>query len=263
MEKINEECIDQECMLRCHECKICCHMYVCNCPDSLITCHLCKHIHLLYRHLQEKDNNGNLSTNAEFMSTFENNENELYASTELRHAVKIIAKGNQEADFETVKSNADEKLQLMQQALDRSTQEDVEAIQHLSAQLTAALNTFQSLVARKATKMSLKRREPPNKKIEVQRFFSTRKKQKLSKRVRFAKPDRKGMQQINATFTQKMLNQTDAQKTGSKLPMRNTVDTKCRVPKGELVCILGYRIVATESNALESRQKSHDLISKK
>ncbi|XP_065062405.1 uncharacterized protein LOC135689183 [Rhopilema esculentum] len=217
VEKIDEECDVQECMLRCHECKICCHMFVCNCPDSLITCHLCKKIYLLHRYLQEKSSNDMVSSNCEF----ENGQNESYASTELQNAVKMIARSSQEADFERVKTNTNGKLKLMQQALDRSTREDVEAIKQLSAHLTAALSTFQSLVKRKATKISLKGKEPPNKKIAVQRFFSTRKKKKMTKRIRFAKQDRKVMEKINATFTEEMISIKGQQRGGPNIPARN------------------------------------------
>ena len=68
-----------------------------------------------------------VSSNCEF----DNGQNESYASTELQNAVKMIARSSQEADFERVKTNTNGKLKLMQQALDRSTREDVEAIQQV------------------------------------------------------------------------------------------------------------------------------------
>ena len=46
--QLSSKCNNADCMLRCNECNICCHMYQCQCPDSLINCGLCKHIHLVH-----------------------------------------------------------------------------------------------------------------------------------------------------------------------------------------------------------------------
>ena len=49
-------CTDSSCQVKCSECNICIHQYVCNCPDSLIQSTICKHVHLLQRFLLQPNN---------------------------------------------------------------------------------------------------------------------------------------------------------------------------------------------------------------
>ena len=49
--RIASACEETNCGLRCQECCVCVHLYVCNCPDNLITSTICKHIHLVNRYL--------------------------------------------------------------------------------------------------------------------------------------------------------------------------------------------------------------------
>ena len=44
--KDNDTC---SCDLRCYECKMCIHSYICSCPDSAIQFNMCKHIHLVLK----------------------------------------------------------------------------------------------------------------------------------------------------------------------------------------------------------------------
>ena len=45
------ECENKPCNFICSECNICCHVYTCTCPDSLIYNTICKHVHLVHRKL--------------------------------------------------------------------------------------------------------------------------------------------------------------------------------------------------------------------
>ena len=49
--RIASACEETSCGLRCQECCVCVHFYVCNCLNSLITSTICKHIHLVNRYL--------------------------------------------------------------------------------------------------------------------------------------------------------------------------------------------------------------------
>ena len=51
VDQLLPKCNNPECMLRCTECNICGHMYQCQCPDALIICGPCKHVHLVHRYL--------------------------------------------------------------------------------------------------------------------------------------------------------------------------------------------------------------------
>lgn len=43
------------CPLKCVECKMCIHEFICTCPDSAIKSHMCKHIHLIRRQLVHQE----------------------------------------------------------------------------------------------------------------------------------------------------------------------------------------------------------------
>ena len=50
---VSKSCQNENCQERCTECNVCIHQYSCNCPDSLITHSICKHIHLVRRYTME------------------------------------------------------------------------------------------------------------------------------------------------------------------------------------------------------------------
>ena len=45
--------LDEACQLKCKECNICIHQFICDCPDSLIHNTICKHVDLLQRYLKD------------------------------------------------------------------------------------------------------------------------------------------------------------------------------------------------------------------
>lgn len=49
-------CMDSTCQIKCEECKICIHQFICNCPGSLIHNPTCKHVHLSQRYLTAMEN---------------------------------------------------------------------------------------------------------------------------------------------------------------------------------------------------------------
>ena len=49
VERLSTKCPIKECRLRCEECNVCVHLFLCNCPDCLINSTICKHIHLVQR----------------------------------------------------------------------------------------------------------------------------------------------------------------------------------------------------------------------
>ena len=49
---INDTCNESSCYLKCVDCGVCMHTFMCNCPDSLVLNNMCKHIHLVRRFMQ-------------------------------------------------------------------------------------------------------------------------------------------------------------------------------------------------------------------
>ncbi|XP_022091647.1 uncharacterized protein LOC110979845 isoform X2 [Acanthaster planci] len=49
VERLSITCPVKECRLRCEECNVCVHLFLCNCADCLINSTICKHIHLIQR----------------------------------------------------------------------------------------------------------------------------------------------------------------------------------------------------------------------
>jgi len=58
--RVNEKC---NCELKCDECKICIHTYICTCPDSAIKFNMCKHIHLVQKLINDEADNMNVDNN--------------------------------------------------------------------------------------------------------------------------------------------------------------------------------------------------------
>lgn len=181
-----EEC-DQNCALRCDKCKICVHMYCCNCADALIRHTICKHIHLTV-----------IVTTKNTQTVTQDDKNVEELSTEnLLSAVQTDA-----CDISTLKQNIMRKLSVL-------------TAQVQLCYSIPALHAIESHIqtACKATSISsdLKRcfstttNCPANKKITPQRpFYSTKSKRKRPT-IRLAKPTQKEKQNICVLLREKKL----------------------------------------------------------
>ena len=179
-----DDCTETQCKLRCSECDICYHFYVCTCPDFLIYSSVCKHIHLLHRYRLINDNS--------FMESVEaGNCNMLPNAAEVGEKEKITAMlSNPHIDtFEQTRIRTESVLLELLSHIRCSTRNHADAVSHVLKQATALKNTFISMRNNKNVyQLKPLSSGPHNKGIEKQRrFFSTTKKRKTAN-IKLAKP---------------------------------------------------------------------------
>ena len=189
-------CMDNGCQIRCEECKICIHQFICDCPDSLIHNTICKHVHLLQRYLAAKKDQTEEPGEPAFPQYIDPD----YKEKE----VKLVASGLQQKDKiqdnlnETLKEATKRQLLVMLDQLNDCDNNEV--LQVLSKKLTAAKHLFISMKEQKSlSPLKLITSSPANKSIDKQnRFKSTKKKRKRTNKVRFAKPTKEDISSLFA-----------------------------------------------------------------
>ena len=168
---VSKSCQNENCQERCIECNVCIHQYRCNCPDSLITHSICKHIYLGRKYTMET---------VEYPESGEHCQQ--YMSTEqLRNEIDNInvhIKSEGPIDVEGVKGRILQKLLRIMNGVQLSN--DIMSLKQLDKSLNAAENLFISLNKSKSlTHLHTVTNAPANKKIDVQKkFYSTIKKKK-------------------------------------------------------------------------------------
>ena len=175
------------CQLICKPCNVCVHMFCCSCPDCLITGSICKHIHLVKRHI----------TPEERLTKVQVDPVCLPGEVEL---VKSCLRGTQVTATDELKTRIESRLLLMKGEVQRSS--NIEALRQLEKQLTAAQSLFESLSKQKNPLKTLiaKTTAPANKIQPVQpRFYSTKKRHHPTK-VRFARPTRDEQEELMETL---------------------------------------------------------------
>ena len=184
-------CTDSSCQVKCSECNICIHQYVCNCPDSLIQSTICKHVHLLQRFLLQPNNpteNGDGSS-----PIFDTNSVHEDEVTYKHKEIKLVEEhlkldAGPPKDIQSLRQRLRETLLVLADRV--MTCDNKSSLQELEKQVNSARHLFSSMNKNKPLKhLEVTRQFPGNKKIETQlRFHSTKKKRKLPKNVRFSKP---------------------------------------------------------------------------
>lgn len=173
----------QNCQLNCQECNICVHMYVCNCPDSLIATTICKHIHLVCRYSTCQDDNyaGQWSEDGTYYSeTQSTNQDE-----------KNFAEKSAEIDFlkDCLKkaSNNDRETDRERQQLERS--------------INSAHSLFISIREHGNKHLPIPKENAPHNKnvVPQKRFFSTKKKSRKIN-VRLVKPSKEEKMEITGNW---------------------------------------------------------------
>lgn len=116
VQRVQDQCPEHPaCRLSCQECNICVHLYVCNCPDSLILHTICKHIHLVQRSLSLEANEMKGKT-ADSISA-EGNEN--YDQEEVERLTRFAQIPNQ-VDVASVRNRVTRRLSDLQGLVSQS-----------------------------------------------------------------------------------------------------------------------------------------------
>ena len=184
-----EVCRDPTCDLKCLECNICIHQYMCSCPDSLIQSTICKHIHLIETVISTESMPAELSCEMEPTDTLDDKRSK-YVDLELHVLAEHASKTDSLSDIATHRENVKGKLLALLSQVQCCQHK--QPLQQLEKQLNAAQSLFTSLQNRKPLKeIQPKSRAPANKNIQPQlRFYSTKKKRKRDSNVRYSKPTR-------------------------------------------------------------------------
>ena len=175
--------------MRCSDCNICIHMYVCNCSDSLIRNTICKQVHLLQRFLFPH-NFQNGDCNLQHQEAQNEKEEVAILTDHLRH------NGNLTKDVKIVQERLKENLIILAEEVTKC--DDKYALQQFETHINSAKHLLASLRNRAPlNQLQCSRPCPGNKRIERQtRFYSTKKKRKSSQKVRFSKPTRSDKERL-------------------------------------------------------------------
>lgn len=206
--KLMSACKEPNCQLKCPECRICVHLYVCNCPDSLITSTICKHIHLVCRCDNSQDEfinsqgyNDAACDNDDIQWSRGDNKH-LEKSSELnflRECLRQTANNEGTSDREVKKKALTAKL--LSIVTDVEGCDNDNALQQLERSINSANSLFISIRDHgKKNLPSPQNKVPHNKNIVPQkRFFSTKKKTRKIN-VRLAKPSKEEKILITETW---------------------------------------------------------------
>ena len=202
--RIASACEETNCGLRCQECCVCVHLYVCNCPDNLITSTICKHIHLVNRYLNgssvPKDNLSqfprpeNSSMDPDYQEA--SSDTAYYDSTnEMNFLRDCLNKGAVGEDGESTieRTKRSLKAKLLRMINDVEVCEDEDALQQLEKSVNSSYSLFTLIKQHKYTTSAIsaaipKGSAPANKKIEVQKRFYSTKRKTQKRNIRLAKP---------------------------------------------------------------------------
>ena len=203
VQRIHSKCPkNPSCRLTCRDCQICIHQYVCNCPDSLILHTLCKHIHLVERYRKREPNDLTIETDDENVDGDDNSYN-----LEEINRLRSFAQSDDKVDFLSIRNRVTRKISNLLSEASRS--KDLTNLLQLGKQINSAHSLFLSVeknnTAPEVINMSDKARATPaNKNMEKQlRFFSTKKKSKNVKKIRFAKPTKEEKEQFLDDYKEK------------------------------------------------------------
>ena len=134
-----DKCLNNACQLKCSECNICIHGYICNCPDALIHNTICKHIHLLQRYLAK-----NSLDAAEIFNIEEIMQESDYKSCEVKLVSSELNKDvKSPSDVTSIWNKLQEKLRPSAKELDNCADKD--SLAHISSKINASYYLYKSL----------------------------------------------------------------------------------------------------------------------
>ena len=195
-----ESCTDASCSLRCKRCNICVHIFLCNCPDSLIRSTICKHVHLLQTALATKEIKENCDI-TDIPSTFDHCDADRKAY--IKEVVKVLANNMPKQRERNEVSQVIQRLQGHFQQIDtdiNSGCHSKDSLLQFEKQILAAKSLLDATNNKTPLHTLPVANIPGNKRIEPQpRFFSTKKKRKHTNHLRFTKPSDDDIKKIFGT----------------------------------------------------------------
>ena len=219
------------CSIRCSECNICVHMFICNCADALIKSSICKHIHLVARLQSTIANNTPLCSSATYNDISLCTEKDESISdtgafsgcTEEGLLLETLQDKTMLANIATVRKDVQRAISSLSGYLQKI--DNIGTLKEIRSYITSAINLIRARQSIPQTFPATKT-EPATKHVEKQRpFFSTKRKRKKAA-VRLQKPTAKEKDYICTALLQKTsLYGTDS-KTAVATLSRNTLSKR-------------------------------------
>ena len=159
VEKMQEQC---ECKVKCKECDICPHMYVCSCLDATLHATVCKHVHLVEMTYNQHTNKP--------ISTTETTE------IDYDYFTNIMSQEKNPPNLLLTKTKFLQHLTELEMIAKSCTNQ--EAILAATKHVRAAMSIIKALESQKEEKrLTMKRKHAPNQNMEKQlKFYSTKRK---------------------------------------------------------------------------------------
>ena len=180
--QLNKTC-PYKCSTRCNECEICVHMFICSCPDALIKGSICKHIHLVGRVCFNSTTG--MGSDPEPTHPEADSSHESYSEGENMEKNTLLATLQDKAllsDASAVRS--DVHTCILSLAGYIQTIDDIGILKEVKSRIISTINLIQAnqQIPNLFPNTNL---QPPTTHVDRQRpFYSTKKKRKISVRIR-------------------------------------------------------------------------------
>lgn len=161
--KVRDLCDQENCLLRCTECNICTHIYICGCPDNLLSNNICKFIHSICI-----SQNDYVETNKQVLNFEQENQT---VSNNLEPLEPAICKKHKSTIMETVLAQVDSLKGLLTAKKDSFTEEE-------ACNLKKKLDSLLQAANKKTSFSKVKKNTPANKNITKQKRFLKKQKSK-------------------------------------------------------------------------------------
>lgn len=173
--KVKDSC---NCNLKCVQCQICIHEYICTCPDSAIKFHMCKHIHLIVHQVVRGKENSDVETqdnDAERVLLIDDRVDDM---SDLQETILKDLRKNKVSPGTDLKKKQDHVRKYIEETFNdaSSSIDDLDGFYKVLVQYRTTLNATKSM-----RETSYVRKEPLSnkRKVEHQRRFVTTKKRKV------------------------------------------------------------------------------------
>ena len=203
------DCCEQDCFLKCHECKVCAHMLNCTCPDFLLYAISCKHVHLVQRYMVAnhiKATSSYNSTEPEGAST----SNYVQQQLQLAHQSLECSSSGSTNDLHSVKTSLENSIFSLLDEVRKV--EGIDSLKFIQKKVNALTNTCRSLKNEEPAKLVVRHDHPANKNIETQNKFKFKsvKKKKSKKANKFTKPTNEDREAFKGEVTEDYISVPDS-----------------------------------------------------
>ena len=191
---LDNQICPHQCALCCPDCKICVHIFTCDCADALIRATICKHIHIVARYYSQQST---LKQQNKDDSLLHGTIVSSVGADEKASLLETMQDNQHLHDIDSLRSKA--QTQLLALSSQIGIVEDIKILNYVRHYITLAINVIKvgTATSSKLTLTSSAKKEPVNRS-----FFSTKKKRKCT-HTRIRKPTTTEKEEISVALLQK------------------------------------------------------------